>query len=108
MNKSDKQLPARGPLFRPVHGIPPTVRVELDGSPVLARDQETVAGLLLRIATPESYRVSVVSGQPRAPLCMMGVCFECLIEVDGQANQQGCLISVREGMRIRRQDGLSA
>jgi predicted molibdopterin-dependent oxidoreductase YjgC len=34
---------------------------------------------------------------------MMGVCFECLVEIDGQTNQQGCLVRVRDGMRIRRQ-----
>jgi len=38
----------------------------------------------------------------------MGVCFDCLVEVDGVANRQGCLIPVRDGMRIRRQTGLSA
>ena len=46
---------------------------------------------------------SVVSGQPRAPYCMMGVCFECLLEIDGQPNQQACMIEVREGMSIRKQ-----
>ena len=33
----------------------------------------------------------------------MGVCFECLLEIDGQPNQQSCLIPVKEGMRVRRQ-----
>jgi D-hydroxyproline dehydrogenase subunit gamma len=37
---------------------------------------------------------------------MMGVCFECLAEVDGVANRQGCLTAVREGMQIARQRGL--
>jgi predicted molibdopterin-dependent oxidoreductase YjgC len=36
---------------------------------------------------------------------MMGVCFECLVEVDGQANSQACLIQVRDGMVVRRQRG---
>jgi predicted molibdopterin-dependent oxidoreductase YjgC len=35
----------------------------------------------------------------------MGVCFECLVEIDGVPNQQGCLAQVREGMRIERQLG---
>ncbi len=34
---------------------------------------------------------------------MMGVCFECLVEIDGVPNRQGCLRNVTEGMRIRRQ-----
>lgn len=41
----------------------------------------------------------------RAPYCMMGVCFECLVEVDGRPNRQSCLERVRAGMRIRRQSG---
>ena len=34
---------------------------------------------------------------------MMGVCFDCLAEIDGVANRQSCMIEVRPGMRIRRQ-----
>jgi predicted molibdopterin-dependent oxidoreductase YjgC len=36
---------------------------------------------------------------------MMGVCFECLVTIDGNNNRQGCLIEVREGMRIDTQLG---
>jgi predicted molibdopterin-dependent oxidoreductase YjgC len=36
---------------------------------------------------------------------MMGVCFECLVEIDGRPNQQACMTRVREGMRVRRQQG---
>jgi D-hydroxyproline dehydrogenase subunit gamma len=108
MNKTDKHTSARGPLFRPLREMPKPIQVELDGKAVMACAQETVASLLLRVASPESYRQSVVTGKARAPLCMMGVCFECLIEIDGQANQQGCLIPVRDGMRIRRQNGVQA
>lgn len=50
-------------------------------------------------------RASPVSGAPRGPYCMMGVCFECLVEIDGVPNRQGCLITVREGMQIRSQEG---
>jgi hypothetical protein len=54
--------------------------------PVMARAQDSVASLLLNTCGPETYRRSPVSGLPRAPLCMMGVCFECLVEVDGHAH----------------------
>jgi predicted molibdopterin-dependent oxidoreductase YjgC len=37
---------------------------------------------------------------------MMGVCFECLMEIDGVANRQACLVPVTEGMQIRRQHGV--
>ena len=50
-------------------------------------------------------RTTPVSGEGRAPYCMMGVCFECLMEIDGEPNQQGCLVTVTEGMRINPQLG---
>ena len=39
----------------------------------------------------------------RAPYCLMGVCFECLMEIDGEPDVQSCLVTVREGMTVRRQ-----
>jgi hypothetical protein len=36
---------------------------------------------------------------------MMGVCFECLVEVDGVPSRQSCLVAVREGMKVCRQQG---
>ena len=50
-------------------------------------------------------RTTPLSGEGRAPYCMMGVCFECLMEIDGEPNQQGCLVTVTEGMRINPQHG---
>ena len=50
-------------------------------------------------------RTTALSGEGRAPYCMMGVCFECLMEINGEPNQQGCLVTVSEGMRIDRQHG---
>ncbi|MCX5494377.1 (2Fe-2S)-binding protein [Kaistia dalseonensis] len=91
------------PLFRSLRDEVPSIPVDLDGEPMIAREQDTVASFLLRTVDPDRYRQSVVSAQSHAPLCMMGVCFECLVEIDGQKNQQGCLVRVRSGMRIKRQ-----
>ncbi len=43
----------------------------------------------------------------RSPYCQMGICFECLMNIDGMENQQACMIEVRAGMRIVRQNGIS-
>lgn len=59
------------------------------------------AGLLACRATP-------VGGAARGPYCMMGVCFDCLVEIDGQANRQGCLVQAADGMVVRRQAGARA
>ena len=46
-----------------------------------------------------------VSAAPRAPFCMIGNCFDCLVEIDGETNLQACLVTVRDGMRIRSHPG---
>jgi len=76
----------------------------LDGEPVTARLGDTVAAAVLAHSGDASRQS--VKGSPRTAYCMMGVCFECLIEVDGKPNSQACMIQVREGMVIRRQNGL--
>jgi predicted molibdopterin-dependent oxidoreductase YjgC len=48
-------------------------------------------------------RESAISGSPRSSYCMMGVCFECLVEIDGSLSQRGCQTIVIEGMSINRQ-----
>jgi len=78
------------------------VDIVVDGQPVSARAGESVAAALLN-AGRVSFRHTPVSGAPRAPLCLMGICFDCLVEIDGAANQQSCMVIVRPGMRIRLQ-----
>jgi D-hydroxyproline dehydrogenase subunit gamma len=48
-------------------------------------------------------RYSPINAEPRAPYCMMGVCFECLMVIDGVASRQACLVPVQSGMRIEQQ-----
>ena len=76
----------------------------IDGQAVPAEFGETVAAVLLRQQTP-ACRTTPVNDSPRAPHCMMGVCFDCLAIVDGAASTQCCLVTVREGMRVERQFG---
>jgi hypothetical protein len=78
--------------------------VLLDGVPVETPAGSTVAAAIL-LAGETVTRLTPVSGAPRGPYCMMGVCFECLMEIDGVPNQQACLVPVAAGMRIDRQLG---
>ena len=79
-----------------------TVEIELDGELISVPADISIAAALLQLdAIP--FRYSPISGAPRAPFCMMGVCFECLLEVDGVSGQRACQVLVRAGMRIRRQ-----
>jgi predicted molibdopterin-dependent oxidoreductase YjgC len=92
-------------MFRKLHDPGENaVTIYLDGAAVAAEAGESVAAVLLR--QPETWtRTTPVSGSPRAPYCLMGVCFECLAKVDGVASVQTCLTPVKAGMRIVRQQG---
>jgi hypothetical protein len=87
--------------FGAQHDLPRTVRLMVDGRPVEAAEGMRLAALLLTL-DDRPFRAAPVSGGPRAPYCMMGVCFECLVEVDGMPGQQACLLPLREGMQVRR------
>lgn len=73
------------------------VSLIVDGMPVDVPGRISVAAALLSLDHP--FRRSL-SGQRRAPLCGMGVCFECRVRIDDIAQQRACQITVREGMRV--------
>ena len=66
------------------------------------------AAAAVLLAGISGIRDSAVGGGPRGPYCMMGVCFDCLAEIDGVPNRQSCMVAVSPGMRIRRQRGARA
>ena len=78
--------------------------VYFEGRPVAACEGDTVAAALLAAGHIVT-RTTPVSGAERGPFCMMGVCFDCLLEIDGEPNRQGCMVDVREGMKIRAMSG---
>lgn len=82
----------------------PTLEIFVDGQRVQAREGDTVAAALLASGL-DVRRDSAVSGALRLPYCMMGVCFECLVTINGVGNRQGCLIPVEPGMQIEIQRG---
>ena len=41
------------------------------------------------------------TGQPRGFFCGMGVCYDCLVTIDGEPNQRACMAPVHDGMEIR-------
>ena len=82
----------------------PALTIFIDGAPFEAREGDSVAAALLgsgRLTT----RTSALSGAPRAPYCLMGMCFECLVTIDGVGNRQACMTAVEPGMRIETKHG---
>jgi len=78
------------------------VTISVDDVAISAEEGEPIAAVLLRVP-PFTARATPVSGAPRAPFCMMGVCFECLVEIDGETSTRSCLARARHGMSVRRQ-----
>lgn len=78
------------------------VPITIDGAPFDARAGDTVAAALLA-AGVTTFRTTPVSAAPRGPYCLMGTCFDCLVDIDGQPNRQACLTLVASGMQIATQ-----
>lgn len=78
-----------------------SVMIRFEGRDVTAFAGENLAGALLA-AGEQVFRESPISGAPRGPFCLMGACFECLVEIDRMPGQQACMTTVRDGMEIRR------
>jgi len=81
-----------------------TVRISVDGVALDCREGDSVAAALFAANIP-ACRETAVSGTPRGPFCMMGVCYDCLVGIDGRPNQQACMTRVRPGMAVVRQIG---
>lgn len=93
------------PLFQPMDGTTTTVAVTFNGQPLQVPAASSVASALMA-AGVKRFRNSPVSGRGRAPYCMMGVCFECLLTINGIPNRQSCLVPLQTGMVICTQDSL--
>ncbi|MDX3929825.1 MAG: (2Fe-2S)-binding protein [Shinella sp.] len=94
-------------MFRRLREPADPVTFSFDDQPLRAARGQSLASALLA-AGVDTFRSSIVAGEPRGPYCMMGVCFECLLTVDGVRNRQGCLVEVRDGMVVTSQHGACA
>ena len=78
--------------------MPEPIRVTVNGRSVAVRAGATVAAAMMIAAC--DCRKSV-SGEPRGPLCGMGICFECRAMIDGIPHRRSCQILCVSGMEIR-------
>ncbi|MFC7594693.1 (2Fe-2S)-binding protein [Terrabacter sp. GCM10028922] len=82
------------------HSYPVTVSV--DGVPVTGRAGQTIAAVLLA-AGESSWRTTSFGDAPRGLFCGIGVCFDCVVEVNGLADVRACLRRARDGDVVVRQ-----
>jgi hypothetical protein len=103
--------PGRGPLagsdrrdrsaagrYRAGIELPERVDLVVDGRPVPAYPGESLAAALFAAGIRATRRTA--SGALRGPYCNMGVCFECLVTVDGVPAVRSCTVPVRSGLRV--------
>lgn len=83
-----------------------TVNITFEGESLTVPAGITVAAAVLGHNDDHVCR-SAAKSEKRAPYCLMGVCFECLVEIDGLYNRQACLEPVYEGMNIKRQHAVT-
>ena len=91
-------------MFKRLDESGTTLSFTVDGQPIRARTGDTVAAAMLA-AGIDHCRTTPVSGAPRAPYCLMGVCFDCLVTIDGVGSRQACLVPVQQGMNVETQQG---
>ena len=77
------------------------LEISVDGEQIPAYDGETVAAALIASGR-HVFRLSH-GEEPRGFYCGMGVCFDCLVTVDGQQNTRACMTYVHQDMQIERQ-----
>ncbi len=76
-----------------------TLMLKVNGAMVEVERGCTVSAALMR-AGITAFRRSI-SGESRAPLCGMGICFECRVTVNGQAHTRSCQLLCQDGMEVR-------
>jgi hypothetical protein len=96
-------LVQRGLMFRSINNNQSKlITIYFEGKTLRVQKDLNVATALLG-AGISNFRVTTINNENRGPYCMMGICFDCLINIDGMDNQQSCMVKVNDGMKINRQ-----
>jgi predicted molibdopterin-dependent oxidoreductase YjgC len=74
------------------------ISITVDGVALPAHEGETIAGALL--ASGRRAWRHTRHGQPRGLFCGIGLCFDCLVRVNGTSDVRACLTSVAAGMVV--------
>jgi aerobic-type carbon monoxide dehydrogenase small subunit (CoxS/CutS family) len=77
--------------------------ITVNGQTVAAFPGESIA-TVLAAAGYRAFRATDASAAPRGIFCGMGICFDCLVTVDGLPNQRACMTEARAGCEVRVRD----
>ncbi|KNE83855.1 MULTISPECIES: (2Fe-2S)-binding protein [Streptomyces] len=76
----------------------------VDGRPLAFIEGQTVAAALVA-AGRVAWRTTRIGHRPRGVFCGIGVCFDCLVTIDGAGGQRACLVPARAGMTVTTGEG---
>ncbi|MCB2102204.1 MAG: (2Fe-2S)-binding protein [Rhodobacterales bacterium] len=91
-------------MFKRLVDIGTPVTFDFEGRPLTAQAGDSLASALLANGVLD-FRQAPEDGTVRGPHCMIGNCFECLVEVEGLGTRQACRERVRDGLKVRRHSG---
>jgi predicted molibdopterin-dependent oxidoreductase YjgC len=77
---------------------------EFDGSPIPFLQGQTVGAALWALGI-RSWRTTRFGGRPRGLFCGIGICFDCLVEIEGRPDRRACVEPAVEGLVVRTQTG---
>ena len=80
------------------------VSFDFDGRPIPFEPGQSV-GAALTAAGVRSWRTTRLAGRPRGLFCGIGMCFDCLVTVDGRPNERACLLPATPGAAVTTQEG---
>lgn len=75
------------------------IQIIVDGNPIDAYEGETIAAALLAAGIAK-FHLSGNHKQPRGLYCGMGICYECLVRVNGVDNVRACMTPAADGMTV--------
>lgn len=84
----------------------PELRIQIDGQDFEVPVGSTVAAALIQSGRTSWRRTR--TGEPRGLFCGMGVCFDCLVELNGVEDVRACIAEVRDGDQIKTSEAADA
>jgi D-hydroxyproline dehydrogenase subunit gamma len=79
--------------------------IEVDGRKILAHEGETIAAAMIA-ADVRTFRRTAKHRHPRGMYCGIGLCYECLMVIDGVPNTRACQTLATPNCRVETQEGL--